>query len=158
MRLDSVELLICLPVPLGNASINVTANNVFVEICPASDNSLGAIVDNSDNGLIRFCRSEGIELGKNGKTKAMSVGLHLLTFGIKIRIDAHNGNSAWVTHTLFSYAQDHVIIFVELDSLDGSLEFPSLKALSSLNIPKSSGIVCRSSNSHRASSCGRDKG
>jgi hypothetical protein len=56
VRLDGVEFLICLPVPLGDASINVTANNVFVKICPTSDDELRTIIDDSDYWLIRFYR------------------------------------------------------------------------------------------------------
>jgi hypothetical protein len=57
--LNGVEFLICLPVPLGDASINVSANDEFVEVCPTGDNSLGAaIIDDSGDGLIGFYKAK----------------------------------------------------------------------------------------------------
>jgi hypothetical protein len=77
-------------------------------------------------------------------------GWWTLTLTFKVRVDVHDGDSTGVTHTFLSNAQNLIIVFAEFDSLHSSLEFPSLETFAGLNIPQSSRVIGRSSNSHSA--------
>lgn len=116
MGSDLVQQLAGLGVVLADTAVLVAGDDVLASLAPASNSGLALVANNGQGPL---------------------VGL----LGVDVRVDVDDDDVAQVAHTLLSNAQQLGTVLVELDTLDGGGELPSLEALAGLDLPQADGVV-----------------